>query len=221
MAYAEYALWKIRRRSYSQAQKALCREIKSHDWLCGFSVVLTTFGRTIAALASLQAASMFPLVGAWRLAILEPTIAQVRLTPLVQVLSSNSKSVSSLPSGTLLTLLRLETNDLRGPFKLLIDTIARVSGSEGEREAHARLVPTRLHQDRLVRVAGASFAFNASECVRGRVARIKGEGVGDGIRADEDGGEWEVELVNWVNNTMNRCGCEKKSKDCHDRTCLK
>ena len=168
-----------------EGRRVTCRPIaQSKTVFCAYT--RASLRLRTATLAGLQAASMFPLIGA---SILEPTIAQVRLTPLVKVLSSNIKSVSSLPSGTLLTLLRLETNDLRGPFKLLIDTIARGRGSEGEREAHARLVPIRLHQDRLVRVAGASFAFNASECARGCVARIKGEEVGDGIRADEDGGE--------------------------------
>jgi desumoylating isopeptidase 1 len=33
---------------------------------------------------------------------------------------------------------------------------------------------------------------------KGRVARIKGEEVADGIRADEEDGEWEVELVSAV-----------------------
>jgi hypothetical protein len=69
---------------------------------------------------------MFLLVDAWRLDILEPTIAQARLTPLVsKALASNSKSVSSSPRATLLTLLRLETNALCRPFKLLIATIPR------------------------------------------------------------------------------------------------
>jgi hypothetical protein len=82
-----------------QAQKALCREIENHDWLCGFNVVLATFGRTIAAFAGLQALrcsrSSVPGPGDSRTS----KIAQVRLTPFVKVLASNSKSVSSLPAG--------------------------------------------------------------------------------------------------------------------------
>ena len=63
------------------------------------------------------------------------------------------------------------------------------------------LVQTLLHQDRFVRVAAASLAFNVGAWVqRGRVARTKGgrEEVVDGIRADEEDGEWEVELVSAV-----------------------
>ena len=50
-----------------------------------------------------------------------------------------------------------------------------------------------------MRVAAASLAFNVGAWVKkGRVARIKGEEVADGIRADEEDGEWEVELVSAV-----------------------
>jgi len=48
--------------------------------------VVAAFGQTVTALAAeLPAASMFPLLDIWRLAILEPTIAPVTLAPLVQV----------------------------------------------------------------------------------------------------------------------------------------
>jgi hypothetical protein len=33
---------------------------------------------------------MFPLFGVWRLAIFEPAVAQVTLTPFVKVLTTNS-----------------------------------------------------------------------------------------------------------------------------------
>ena len=50
-----------------------------------------------------------------------------------------------------------------------------------------------------MRVAAASLAFNVGSWVqKGQVARIKGEEVADGIRADEEDGEWEVELVSAV-----------------------
>ena len=73
----------------------------------------------------------------------------------------------------------------------------------GAQEAKAALtsvlVQTLLHEDRVVRVAAASLAFNFW-AQKGRVARIKGarEEVADGIRADEEDGEWEVELVSAV-----------------------
>jgi hypothetical protein len=63
------------------------------------------------------------------------------------------------------------------------------------------LVQTLLHQDRLVRVAAASLAFNVGAWVqRGRVARTKGgrEEAVDGIRAEEADGGREVELVSAI-----------------------
>ena len=63
------------------------------------------------------------------------------------------------------------------------------------------LVQTLLHSDRLVWVAAASLPFNVGAWVqKGRVARVKGdEGTTvDGIRAGEEDGEWEVELVSVV-----------------------
>ena len=78
--------------------------------------VVAAFGRTIADLAAnLPMASMFPLFDIWRLAILEPSIAQATLTPLIKVLASNSESISSSPRATLLALLRLTTNALGTP----------------------------------------------------------------------------------------------------------
>ena len=50
-----------------------------------------------------------------------------------------------------------------------------------------------------MRMAAASLAFNIGAWVhRSRVARIKVEKAGDGIRADEEDGGWEVELVSAV-----------------------
>jgi thiol-disulfide isomerase/thioredoxin len=171
--------------------------------------VVAAFGRTITALvANLPAASMFPLFDVWRLAILEPTIAQVTLTPLVKALTANSESVSTSPRATLLTLLRLTTN-------VLGTSLTRSLLSPGAQEARAALtsvlVQTLLHQDRLVRVAAASLAFNVGAWVqKGRVARIKGQEVVDGIRADEEDGEWEVELVSAVAEAL---AGEEESED--------
>ena len=41
--------------------------------------IVATFGRTVTALAELPAASLFPLLDVWHLAILEPTIGPVTL----------------------------------------------------------------------------------------------------------------------------------------------
>jgi hypothetical protein len=152
---------------------------------------------------------MFPLFDVWRLAILEPTIAQVTLMPLVRVLAANSESVSSSPRATLLTLLRLTTNALSTP---LSRSLLPAAGAQEARGALTSvLVQTLLHEDRLVRVAAASLAFNVGAWVqKGRVARIKGEEVADGIRADEEDGEWEVELVSAVAEAL---AGEEESED--------
>jgi hypothetical protein len=141
---------------------------------------------------------MFPLFDIWRLAIVEPTIARATLTPLVRVLASTSETVSSSPHATFLTLLRLTTNAFgtSSLFRLLL----LPAGAHDARPALTSvLVQTPLHQDRLLRVAAASLAFNVGAWVqRSRVARIKGEEAADGIRADQEDGEWEVELVSAV-----------------------
>jgi len=172
------------------------------------SVVVSAFGQTTATLvADLPGASMFPFLDIWRLAILEPTIAQVTLTPLVQLLTSTSESVSSSPRATLLTLLRLTTNALGTSLsRSLLATDARARAA-----LTSVLVQTLLHSDRLVRVAAASLAFNVGAWVqKGRVRRIKGEEAIDGIRANEEDGEWEVELVSAVAEAL---GNEDESED--------
>jgi hypothetical protein len=73
------------------------------------------------------------------------------------------------------------------------------------------LVQTLLHQDRLVRVAAANLAFNVGAWVqKGRIARIKGSDAVDGIRAGEEDGEWEMELVSAVAEAL---GSEEASED--------
>jgi hypothetical protein len=61
-------------------------------------------------------------------------------------------------------------------------------------------VQTLLHQDRLVRVAAASLAFNVGAWVQraGLLGPRGREEAVDGIRKDEEDGEWEVELVSAV-----------------------
>ncbi|KAI9509187.1 DUF862-domain-containing protein [Russula earlei] len=170
--------------------------------------IVASFGQTIAALvACLPAASMFPLLDVWRLAILEPAIAQVTLASLVSVLTSTSESLSSSPRATLLTLLRLATNALGSSISrplLATDAQARAALA-------SVLVQTLLHSDRLVRVAAASLAFNVGAWVqKGRVARVKGEDAVDGIHESEEDAEWEVELVSAVTEAL---GNEEESED--------
>jgi hypothetical protein len=170
--------------------------------------VVAAFGRTITALAAeLPAASLFPLLDVWRLAILEPTIAPVTLAPLVQVLSSTNESVSSSPRATLLTLLRLTTNGLGTSISrsLLASDVRARAALTGV------LVQTLLHPDRLVRVAAASLGFNVGAWVqKGRLARARGEDVINGLREGEEDGEWEVELVSAVAEALAN---EEESED--------
>ena len=133
---------------------------------------------------------MFPLFDIWRLAILEPTISRATPTLLVKVLASTSETVSSSPRTTLLTLLRLTTNAL-GTTSLSRSLLLLAGAHDARAALTSVLVQTLLHQDRLVRMAAASLAFNVGAWMqRSRVARIKGEEAGDGIRGpdEEDGG---------------------------------
>ncbi|KAI9465406.1 DUF862-domain-containing protein [Lactarius psammicola] len=171
--------------------------------------VVAAFGRTVTALAAeLPAASLFPLLDAWRLAILEPTIAQVTLAPLVQVLSSTNKSVTSSPRATLLTLLRLASNSLGTSLSRSI----LASDVQARAALTGVLVQTLLHPDRLVRVAAASLGFNVGAWVqKGRIARARGEDdVVNGLREGEEDGEWEVELVSAVAEALAN---EEESED--------
>ena len=99
--------------------------------------VVATFGRTMVALAAGPPTdSMFLLFDIWRLAIFEPTIAQVTLTLLVKVLASNSESISSAPRASLPTLLRLTTNALGNTACPIATASCGSSGSSGG--AHER-----------------------------------------------------------------------------------
>ena len=122
-------------------------------------------GRNSSIGCKFATASMFLLFDIWRLAILEPTVAEVALTPLVKGLASNSESISSLPRATLPTLLCLITNALGTPS--LARSLLLPTGAQEARGALTSvLVQTLLHQDRLVRVAAASLAFNAGAWVQ-------------------------------------------------------
>jgi len=173
-------------------------------------VVVAAVSQTITTLAAaLPAASLFPLLDIWRLAILEPTTASATLAPLVKVLTSTGESLLSSPRATVLTLLRLATNALGTSLSrslLAADPRARAALT-------SVLVQTLLHSDRLVRVAAASLAFNVGAWVqKGRVARVKGEedAAIDGIWPGEEDGEWEVELVSAVTEALAN---EEESED--------
>jgi len=62
-----------------------------------------------------------------------------------------------------------------------------------------------------VSVAAASLVFNVGAWIqKGRIARTKGDDAVGGIRAGEEGGEWEVELVSAVAEAL---GSEEESED--------
>ncbi|KAI0248568.1 PPPDE putative peptidase domain-containing protein [Lactifluus subvellereus] len=165
---------------------------------------------TTALVAHLPAASIFPLLDIWRLAILEPAIAQASLAPLIQVLTSTNESLSSSPRATLLTLLRLSTNAL-GSSSLSRSLLAGGGDVRARAALTGVLINTLLHPDRLVRVAAASLAFNVGAWVqRGRIGRVRGGDVVDGIRDGEEDGEWEVELVSAVAEAL---ASEEESED--------
>jgi len=166
--------------------------------------IIAAFSQTIRALAAnLPVASLFPLLDVWRLAIIEPTIAPVTLDPLLEIMTSSSESLSSLPRATLLTLLRLTTNALassRSKFTWQLVT------NVGKRATlTSLLVPALQHSDRLVRVAAASLVFNVSARVqKGRVAKVTEEkGEADWFVLDQ---EWELELVRAVTEAIAKEG---------------
>jgi hypothetical protein len=170
--------------------------------------VVLAFGRTMTALVTdLPAASLFPLLDVWRLAILEPTIAIMTFVPFVHLLSSINDSVSSSPRATILTLLRLASNSLGTSLSrtLLVSDVQARAALTGV------LVQSLLHSDRLVRVAAASLGFNVGAWVQKcRLARARGEDVVNGLREDEEDGEWEVELVSAVAEALAN---EEESED--------
>ena len=174
------------------------------------SVVVAAVSQTITTLAAtLPAASLFPLLDIWRLAILDPTTAPATLAPLVKVLTSTSESLLSTPRATVLTLLRLATN----AFGTSLSRSLLATDLRARAALTSVLVQTLLHSDRLVRVAAASLAFNVGAWVqKGRVARVKAEeeATVDGIRAGEEDGEWEVELVSAVTEALAN---EEESED--------
>jgi PUL domain len=151
-------------------------------------------------LADLPAVSTFPFVDAWRLAILKPTIAQVRLTPLVKVLASNSKSVSSSsPCAHSLRYCTWTMPSARRRFQVPNCYYYPRGAQKARAVLTSVIVQTLLHHGRLVPVAAASLAFNVGAGCRGAAfLGSRGKRREDGIRADEEDGEWEVELVSPV-----------------------
>jgi desumoylating isopeptidase 1 len=160
--------------------------------------VVAAFGKTISALvADLLAASMFPLFDVWRLAILEPTIAQVTLMPLVKVLTANSTSVSSSRRATLLILLRLTMKPSARHFP---DPYFRRWGlwKRGGRSRACSCRCSFMRSDLYAWQLQAWHLTSVLWCRRAGLLGSRGKKVADGIRADEEGGEWEVELVSAV-----------------------
>lgn len=167
------------------------------------------FSQAVSSLTkALPPASLFPLLDVWRLALLDPAVAQATLAPLTSFLAQVQTSAIPLPRATMLTLLRLLSNALGS---LLARPLLSREGA-AKSALTQMLVQTLLHEDKAVRIAAASLAFNAAAWVqRGRVARTRGDavqvnGAGEG---DEDE-DWEVELVTAVVEAL---GNETDSED--------
>ncbi|TFY64170.1 hypothetical protein EVG20_g6040 [Dentipellis fragilis] len=174
------------------------------------AILITAFAQMAATLVQvLPVGSLFPFLDVWRLAILDPSIASASLSPLTTLLTNLSNSSTIVPRATRLTLLRVLSNALGSPV------LARSLLAEDKKAKSGLttvLVQTLLHQDRLVRVAAASVAFNASAWVqRGRVASLQGnDGKADGISEGEEDGDWDVELVSAIVEAL---GNETESED--------
>lgn len=170
--------------------------------------ISAAFGSSCKMLVTaLPSSSLFPLLDVWRLATLEPSLATASLNSLSMLLEQMSSSVGTAPRPTLLTLLRLLSNSLGSP------SISRSLLTQEKAAVTSVLVQAILHEDKLVRVAAASVAFNVAAWVqRGRVARIQGgnEPNSGGMREDEEDGEWEVELVSAIVEALER---EKESEE--------
>ncbi|THH06707.1 hypothetical protein EW146_g9529 [Bondarzewia mesenterica] len=126
------------------------------------------------------------------------------------LLTTVSASASPVPRPTLLTLLRLLSNALSSP---LLARGLLAADLQAKSVVTEMLVQMILHEDRLVRVASASVAFNIAAWVqRGRAARLRrDEGKADeGIREGEEDEEWEIEMVSAVVEALDR---EKESEE--------
>ena len=152
----------------------------------------------VTLIKALSMNSLFPLLDIWRLAVLDPSFAIGSVRPLTSLLTTISTSGTSISRATLLTLLRLLSNAIGSP------SLARpllVSDPQAKAAVTGVLVQTLLHEDRLVRVAAASVAFNVAAWVqRGRVARLTGSGTGKGDEAkeNEEDEERDTEIISAV-----------------------
>lgn len=158
----------------------------------------------VTLIKALSMNSLFPLLDIWRLAVLDPSFAIVSVRPLTSLLTTIATSGSSTSRATLLTLLRLLSNAIGSP------SLARpllVSDPQAKAAVTSVLVQTLLHEDRLVRVAAASVAFNVAAWVqRGRVARLTGSGTGKGDEAkeNEEDEERDTEIISAVIESINK-----------------
>ncbi|KAI0051384.1 DUF862-domain-containing protein [Auriscalpium vulgare] len=173
------------------------------------AAVVSAFAQTTSTLIkALPVASLFPLLDTWRLALLDPSIAQTSLPALSGLLSQIHTSTAQAPRATLLTLLRLLSNALGSP---VLARSLLASDTQAKSALTGVLVQTLLHSDRLVRTSAASVAFNVGAWVqRGRVARVRGEHVANGMGESEEDGEWEVEIISAVVEAL---GTEQESED--------
>jgi desumoylating isopeptidase 1 len=165
--------------------------------------ILTSWAQVTSDLAAvLPPTSLFPLVDLWRLALLDPVVGKWISSssssndPIKMFLDKCSNDPTTVrKSNYTLTLLRLLANTFYTP------TLSRrLFTTYKWGMTRDVLIPSFLDENRLVRTAAASLAFNAAGWIhRGRVGSVQGTGVGsvdegkEGKLEDEEDGEWEDE----------------------------
>jgi len=182
--------------------------------------ILVPWAQATSVLAdALPAASLFPVVDLWRLALVDPAVGTwVSSSPSLQdpIKTFFDKCINDPAAlqqrSYILTLLRLLSNAFSTPVlsRRLLTVYKGIMTTD-------IILPNLTNADPLVRTAAVSLAFNIAAWVqRGRVGRIPGTEMGydnegkDGILEAEEDGEWEVEMVLAV---VNGIGQEDTSED--------
>jgi len=116
---------------------------------------------------------MFPLFDIWRLAILEPPIAQPTPTPVRQIIGIKQRiDLIVAPRDT--SDATASNNNALGTPSLSRSLLLPAGAQEARGALTSVLVQTLLDQDRLVRVAAASLAFNVGAWVQIMWRRSRG-----------------------------------------------
>ena len=177
--------------------------------------ILAPWAQATSVLADvLPAASLFPVVDLWRLALLDPAVGTwISSDPSLQdpIKTFFDKCINDptvIERSYILTLLRLLSNAFSTP--VLSRRLLTVYKGKMTTDI---LLPNLTNADLLVRTAAASLAFNVAGWVqRGRSVRVPGveTNFDEGMLEAEEDGEWEVEMILAV---VNGIGQEDTSED--------